>query len=159
MKLLNQTQAKQTIKLIVKGGKALDERIHNVAVSGISHFYEHGDSSTLSLLVAAMPKSGRGNALKYWITSYAPVKYITKTGVYKKNGDMPTDTAAVLEQAMLNPFWNKRDSESASKFDYQARIKGLVTGLTNAIKDHTLKDGTDQTQAKLALKELQGLVA
>ena len=103
MQLLTLKQAKQTIKLIATAGEKLDERIHLVAVSGLAHFQDHGDTTAITELSKAMPKSARGNRLKQYIQEFAPVKWDSKafegTGgfVIKKAG---IDRAVDLETAM-----------------------------------------------------------
>ena len=116
MTILTIKQARATIKLVASAGKKLDERIHTVAVSGLYHFFNSGDLDILSDLVLAMPKSGRGNAFKNWVTKHAAVKWVEKArnnaGGWKKNGDIPEDWASIVDTAEAEPFWLKEDTEA-----------------------------------------------
>lgn len=113
--VLSIKDARKTISLIATAGRKMDERIHAVAVAGLHHFFESGDLDILSDLVHAMPKSTRGNALHFWITRFAPVKWDKKAragkGGFKKAGDNPTEWGAVVQEADADPFWNKKDTE------------------------------------------------
>jgi len=112
--ILNEKDTRNTIKLIATSGKKLDERIHQAGCSAMAHYHEHGDGTLLTELAHAMPKSGRGNALKYWVTKYANVQWDKKayagTGGFVKN---PKDAERTvhIEEAMLHPFWEKVDTE------------------------------------------------
>ena len=117
MTMMDKKTALRTISLIASAGKKLDERIHTVAVAGLQHFFMHGDSDILSQLQHAMPKSGRGNALKFWITQHAPLKWDTKShagkGGWKKNGEVPEDWAIIVDAAEQAPFYEQVDKEPA----------------------------------------------
>lgn len=116
-------QAMSTIKLISKAGATLDARIHDVAVSGLAHYGEHGDLTTLTELCHAMPKSGRGNALKLWCTKHvgkATIKwnakaYNGKGGFVKANTlsavDIDLCITSGIAKAESEPFYNKPDTE------------------------------------------------
>ena len=132
MSILTIKQARKTITLIAQAGRKLDERIHSVAVAGLHHFFESGDLDILSDLVLAMPKSARGNALTYWITMHAPVKWDKKARAgkqgYKKNGEIPENWGEIVESANAEPFFNKTDTEQAV-FDPDKYAKAVVSKL------------------------------
>ena len=143
MDILTIKQAQATIKLIVSGGKKLDERIHQVGVSGLAHYKEHGDTSTLTALADAMPKSSRGNALKYWITKNANVKWDKKAfngkGGFVKAKKGEECIANVIE-ASESPFWEKTDTEQ-SVFDAKKAVSAFhafVKKCKNAIEDGSI---------------------
>ena len=133
MTIMTKKQAAKTIKLISAAGRKLDERIHSVAVAGLHHFFESGDLDILSDLVLAMPKSARGNALTYWITMHAPVKWDKKARAgkqgYKKNGEIPENWGEIVEAANAEPFFNKADTEQ-SVFDPDKYAKAVVSKLS-----------------------------
>lgn len=117
---------RKTIKLISEAGKKLDTRIHEVGVAGVAHFLQHGDTTLISELVHAMPRSARGNALKFWITKHLKtVKWDAKAcgglGGYKgkmlTNEDgLPLHSFAkihIIKQAMAMPFYEKEDKEAS----------------------------------------------
>ncbi len=130
-KILSVKESMKTIQLISQAGRKLDERIHTVGVSGIAHYLEHGDLTALSALVNAMPKSSRGNALRYWVTEHVAVRWDNKTQQWKKNGEVPKEQAekdAVIEHAFNNPFYDKRDTEKAD-FNEAGYLKTVMAKL------------------------------
>ena len=138
MQLLTIKQSLKTIKLIYQAGAKLDERIHQVGCSGLSHFLETGDLTALTELTHAMPKSSRGNALKYWVTKHANVKWNTKAyagaggWVIKKKG---SERDVQLQDAIDNPFWNKEDKESAAFTDIHKLIASVKSRIAKALDD------------------------
>lgn len=133
--ILTMKEGKKTIKLILEAGQKLDERIHSVAVSGIAHCLQHKDTTLISELVHAMPKSARGNALKFFLTKYLPIKWDNKAhggkGGYKLNKDHGIDSmhwaqkAATVLAADAAPFYMKEDKE-ASVFNPNSSVVALV---------------------------------
>lgn len=136
MQMLNLKQARATIKLVATAGKKLDERIHQIAVSGINHYLGegNGDTTILTELAHAMPKSARGKALAYWTTKNCNVKWSSKAhagkgGYVKVNKkEKPTGT---LEAAIAMPFWEKpEDGPSQFKgYDREAEVLNFVKRL------------------------------
>lgn len=141
--ILTIKEGKKTITLISDAGKKLDERIHLVAVSGIAHCLQHKDTTLISELVHAMPKSARGNALKFFLTKYLPIKWDSKAhggkGGYKLNKDHGIDSmhwaqkAATVLAADASPFYMKEDKE-ASVFNPNNSVVALVNKMK---KEHT----------------------
>ena len=145
MNILSIKQSNKAIKLISVAGKKLDERIHTVGLSGIAHFLQHGDLTILTGLSNAMPKSARGNALKFWITKHVKVKWNAKAyaglGGFVKNGDTDLnawDKIAILKSADLHPFYEKEDKE-ASQWNPETAILSLVKKLEGFKQEHELK--------------------
>jgi hypothetical protein len=137
IKILTQKQAIQTISLIKSGGKKLDDRIHQVGVSGLSHYLDNGDLTALSNLCHAMPKSGRGNALNYWVTRFANVTW-NKKAYAGKGGFVKIKSAeervADVQGAMNSPFWEKTDTEQAA-FNAESRVKSFINAFKKAVAD------------------------
>jgi len=144
MEILSIKQSNKTITLISNAGKKLDERIHQVGVSGIAHFLQHGDLTVLTGLAKAMPRSSRGNALKFWITKNVKVKWSSTAysgkGGFVKNGDTELsswDKFGIVVQADASPFYAKKDKE-ASQWNPDTSILSLVNKLNSYKKDHAL---------------------
>jgi hypothetical protein len=138
MEFLNRTQTIKAINLIRQAGAKLDERVHQVACSGLAHYAENADTTALSLLVKAMPKSGRTNALKYWITQHANVRWDSKagpdkTGFYVK-AVAGAEVIVDLDHAIEHPFWEKKDTEQ-SVFNAESRVKSFITAFTKAVME------------------------
>jgi hypothetical protein len=145
MNILSIKQSNAKTKLIKAAGKVQDERIHEVGLSGIAHFLQHGDLTVLTGLSKAMPKSARGNALKFWITKHVKVKWNAKayngSGGFVKNGETTLsswDKIAIIMQADLHPFYEKKDSE-ASQWNPETAILSLVKKLEGFKQEHELK--------------------
>lgn len=149
MSVLTMKQANKSITLISAAGAKLDERIHTVGVAGIAHFLQHGDTTLISELCHAMPRSGRGNALKQWITKHVAVKWNAKAhggkGGYVKKEHSAEKQAimsswhkvAIIMQAMKEPFYLKEDKE-ASVWNEQGAIVSLVKRLAKKAEEETL---------------------
>ena len=146
MNVLSMKAGMKTIKLISDAGAKLDIRIHAVACAGIAHFLQHGDTTLVSELVHAMPRSARGNALKFFITKHINVKWAAKAhngkGGYVKNGETETNSwkkLAILLTAMSEPFYMKEDKE-ASEWNEKASVLALVAKLRKHSIEHALSD-------------------
>ena len=160
MTILTPKQALKTISLIATAGKKLDERIHLVAVSGLSHCLEHGDSTTLTALCNAMPKSGRGNALKEWITEHAPLTWVTKVNGWKAKGKFEGVIDEVLAHAEANPFYDKKDT-APSVFNADRYMASVVAKLIKeGVNVHDFTQALEaKAQAKLAAETTPVAVA
>ena len=151
MKILTVKESMKAIKLIAVAGKKLDERIHEVGVSGLAHCLEHGDSTALTALCNAMPKSARGNALKEWITEHAPLAWVNAKQAWKGNGKFEGNMDDVLAHAYANPFYNKKDT-APSVFNADKYMQTVVARLIKEgvnIADFTAKL-EEKAQAKAA---------
>ena len=141
MNILSMKESNRITGLILNAGKKLDERIHNVAVSGLAHWYTSGDNTILTNLVKAMPKSGRGNALKYWISEHSNngLKWDKKahngTGGYKgKKPELKGFTSlCVVLKADSKAFHIKEDREPTVWND-----KNSVLSLVAKLKKHSI---------------------
>lgn len=120
MQFLDRDKAIKTCTLIYQAGKKLDQRVHQVACSGINHYLNEGsgDTCVLTTLVHSMPKSGRTNALKFWITKHCNVRWdpaaCNGQGGYvkiKKGKDHPPEGDIV--SAVAHPFYEKPDTEKS----------------------------------------------
>ena len=147
MTVLTMKEATKKTKLIKDAGKKLDTRIHQVAVSGLVHFMLSGDNSILTNLVKVMPKSARGNALKFWISKHTNNKLKWdknahgKTGGYKgKKPELSSwEQLAIALTADNSPFYEKKDT-SPSVFNGHARILNLVKTLDKHAAELTEED-------------------
>jgi len=145
MNVLTLKKCKETTTLISKAGVKLDQRIHDVAVSGIAHWLQCGDNTILTELVKAMPKSGRGNALKFFISKHTKgmLKWDSKanngTGGYKgKKLDVNSwEKIAIVMDANKAPFYMKEDKEP-SVWNEKAAVLSLVAKLKKHAKEHEL---------------------
>lgn len=137
----SEKEANQVIKLIKDAGVKLDARIHDTAVQGIAHCLAYGDTTIVSNLAKAMPKSARGNALKYFITQHLPVEWNKKAhgdGGFKLKKDHGLQELhwckklEIVLNANASPFYNKEDKE-ASVFNPNTSV---LTLLKRTDKEH-----------------------
>lgn len=128
-------------------GKALDKLTHQAAVSTAAHWFEHGDYTLCSRLLAAMPKSSRRNALISWFMAYTSLV---------KNTDKATSADHILvsikgdakrwdeAEAIATPFWDFKAVEGTTEFNFESYINSLNKGVKKA-----LEQATDEQRAKL----------
>lgn len=139
-----------TEKLIVsiKGrGAKLDADIHQAALSVCAHHAQHGDTTLANRLLAAMPKSGRRNALQSWMLAFDGKLALNddkatkaeKPLVHSKEG-----TAFDQAGADATPFWEFKATEGSKDFDFTAYINGLNKGVNKA-----MEKATPEQRAKL----------
>lgn len=147
MTVLTMKDAKKTIQLIATAGRKLDERIHTVAVSGVAHCLQHKDTTLISDLVKAMPKSARGNALKFFITKHLPVVWDNKahkTGGFKLSKEHGIDSMSAFEKiakvklADAEPFYMKEDKE-ANVWNPNAALTAYIKKLSKFAETHSVQ--------------------
>lgn len=140
-------------KLIVsiKGrGAKLDADIHQAAVSVLAHHDQHGDTTLANRLLAAMPKSGRRNALQSWMLAFDGKLMLNtdkatkaeKPLVHNKEGAGLAVSFVADADAM--PFWEFKAVEGTTEFDFNAYITSLNKGVKKA-----LDKATPEQRAKL----------
>lgn len=147
-------QCNKTTTLIAQAGRKLDERIHAVAVSGLAHFLQHGDNTVLTNLVKAMPKSARGNALKFFISKHTKGSLQWKASAHNKTGGYvgkkleisSWEKIAIVLDAEAEPFYKKEDTEKA-EWNPQASVLSLVAKLNKYKQDHSLTLTEESKQA------------
>lgn len=155
MKLLNKAECEKAITSIKTRGANLDKDIHVAAVSTLDHLDKHGDSTLCNRLLAAMPKSGRRNALAAWMVSFGRLS-LNMDKVSKV--DMPLlydkEKECDIAGAIAMPFWEFKASEGGSTFVMDTYLASVSKRLTTA-----LKTVTDPTQREHAEKVLAALGA
>jgi len=156
MNVLSIKDGMKKIKLISEAGKKLDERIHAVGVAGVAHFLQCGDTTLISELVHAMPRSARGNALKFWITKHLKtVKWDANShggkGGYK--GKMPQihsfEKIKIVMEAEASPFFEKEDKE-ASVWNEGRYLATVLSTLKRHNKEHPLSEEGAKAMALVA---------
>lgn len=159
MKILTMKQGKAQTALISSTGKKLDAAIHLVGVSGIAHCLAHSDTTLISELCRAMPKSSRGNALKFWFTKHLSIEWKAKAHggaggfVVKKDHGMKdmhwAEKAAIVIAANAKPFYEKEDKE-ASVYNPNATLLSMVKRVS---KDHVAFDEASVTALEQLLAQ------
>lgn len=162
MNYLSLKDSYKAIRLIASNGAKLDMTIHQVAVSGLYQYGHCGDLTIVSELCNALPKSTRGNAMRYFITKHvgdAKVRWDGKSydgrgGFIKANTLSPTDVvkAINLTEAEAHPFWVKEDREP-NDFHAVAYLDSVKKRLTKMLEDGKVAK-TEQQLVRDALKAL-----
>lgn len=149
----------KSIKSIATRGAKLDADIHLTAVSVLSHFAQHGDTTLINRLVIAMPKSGRKNALVAWALHH---------GQLAQNDDKKTreaqplvkakdEKAFDLEAASATPFWTFKATEGVPVFSFETYTASLQKSLKAAIDKEP--DVTRKAILQTTLSALTGIAA
>lgn len=145
--------AKLTLAIdsIASRGKKLDKDIHQAAVSTLVHAGQHGDVTLASRLIAALPASGRRNALIAWFVAYGPFA-IAESGkdvVYHKR-DEPINVSL----AWAEPYWEFAPEPQFVAFDFGAVIAKAVK-----LAEKALADSAHAGQHKVTVEQLSALRA
>lgn len=126
-----QDKAKLTA-LVASIGKAsvkLDETIHVALVSLLVHIRDHGDTTLLTRLFAALPRGSRLQSYFLWCEMFAPVKVNRKKDQFGqasvKKGHTP-DQFNILEAMAIAPWDLVSHNKEAKALEFDALIK-LVT--------------------------------
>jgi hypothetical protein len=133
--LLDKAGTDKLITSIAGRGAKLDKDIHQAACSAVSHIIDHGDITLLVRLIAAMPKSGRKQALIKWSVAFSKLE-VNDNKATKADTPFLYNKAKAndLTSAMETPFWDFTATESSSKpfivADYLGNVsKRLQTAL------------------------------
>jgi len=114
------------IGVIKRAGKKFDDAVQRVALSIAHHVHEHGDATKATMLVEALNKGARTNALKAWFEAHAKVRWDEKAKVFKfkKNGNTK------LELGAENPWYNFKPEPPYRPLDLLAEIDKLIERAT-----------------------------
>lgn len=116
-------EIQQGIQTFHKSVAHVDETVHMLACSALTHAAEHGDSSLCTLLVQSMPKSSRRQALIDWNETFGNIKW-TMVGEEQKFKKVK-DTECKLEEAYETPFYDLTPDKSTKPFDMSKLLKML----------------------------------
>lgn len=120
----------------IKGRAAkLDRDLHIAAVSCIKHTAQHNDPDTTNLLLDALGKSQRKQALIAWILNYGAMAQ-DEAGklVYnvKKRDEVLSD--ANLQAAEAEPFWDFMPEKPYVQFDLAKALESLLHKAEKALE-------------------------
>lgn len=137
------------IKSIANRGKKLDADIHLCAVSCLYHAQEHGDTTLMTRLVDAMPKSGRRKALIHWAVEHGKLAYSEKEQTFKL--DKGKSKSWKLAAAESTPFWEFTVEKAPQDVTLEGLIKMVHNKIVKAKEDGRLEKGftTEDFVAKM----------
>ena len=113
----------------------VDETVHTLACSALTHASEHGDNTLCTMLVQAMPKSGRKAALVEWFTKFGALTWV-KIGEeqkFKKSERRQYD----LDGAYVTPFYDLTPDSVPKPFDLKMLLKMIEQATKKAQKGRT----------------------
>lgn len=118
----NKGELNQAIRNILHTGRALDEQIHQAAVSALWHAREYGDPGFFERLCEAMPKGSRVEGLKFWAKAHSPltVKENGRWGIKKASPE-----AWKIQAAIAKPFWDFSKEKKPGNLSAEALINYL----------------------------------
>lgn len=130
------------IASIRRRGAKFDNDVHETAVLCLEHAREHGDVTLLTKLVAAMPRSGRREALIYWARYFGPVKFNAKQETFRldqkrvKNGE-----SFDMEGANATPFYDLTKEKRPAQYDLEKAIKGFIRAVKKGREQGNIQAG------------------
>lgn len=143
MKLIKGKEAiDAAIKSIQTRGKKLDRDIWVAAVSAIAHHSEHGDYDRINMLIDAMPKGSRVNALREFFTVYSGCDYDSEAKCFKHTKGKAADVDGAMEKS-----WTEFKPEPGyTPFDAMKEIEKMLKRA--AAVDTAKGDKCTKAQAK-----------
>ena len=143
--------------------RRLDPLIHETAMAIMAHAEAHNDCSRAALLVDAMPKSSRRNALMQWFLDFSPIIVQSvrdkKTGesVVKaklaKEGESKHFKAFDIEGARAMPFYDYKREADFVVLDGEAldkQVVSLIKRLREGVTKGKVADGAKPKALALA---------
>lgn len=149
---------KQLLTSIARSGKAVRDNVQKAVVMALAHFEQHGDTKYLTDLmeVAIGCRSIRTNTLKEFIKAHANVSWgKDKSGenmVFKKVGKEVN-----VKEVTTRWYDFNLDGQAKPDLDITTAIKSMITRISNAIDNGTLKEGQEE-QARRVLEANQALL-
>ena len=129
----------------------VDETVHILACSALTHASEHGDNTLCTKLVQAMPKSGRKAALVEWFVKFGALTWV-KIGEeqkFKKSERRAYD----LETAYVTPFYDLTPDTVPQPFDLKKLLKMIEQATKKAQKGREAGTLTVNSEAYNTLSE------
>ncbi len=158
MKLLNRAECEKAIASIKTRGANLDKDIHTAAVSTLDHLDKHGDSTLCNRLLAAMPKSGRRNALAAWMVNFGRLSLnMDKTTKAETPLLYDKEKECDIPASIALPFWEFKASEGGTTFVMDVYLASVTKRLTTALK--TITDPVQREHAEKAILALSAIAA
>jgi hypothetical protein len=153
--------AKRTARLS-KVAVFVDTEIHLLACSVLAHVAKHRDTTLVTNLFMAMPKSAKRPALAKWFGAFAPMEVTPNTGavklakMYSEKWEVFTaEFPRIIEQAKATPFWDYKPETVKDDVTF----KTAVTGLAKLLKSEQLTDDTERDMIARLLQHAELMAA
>ncbi|WKV17036.1 hypothetical protein [Nostoc phage NMeng1] len=128
-----------------KRGQAIQNEMHKIALSVLSHVNEHKDVRVVGKMLSAMPEVSRTNALRAWFEHFGPVVFGDKDSIMHKPKNVN------MQQAAETPFWKFQPEAAYQPIDVEAKLSALIKALTKD-ETETNRDHHDVINVLSALK-------
>lgn len=162
----SKSDVRKQIASIRKRGARLDTDIHNCAVATLEHIQGSRDVTLATELVAAMPRSGRREALIHWYRENAPVRFNVKDEAFKidKKREQEVDGfEAEREQGRLagvdveagnaTPFYDLTPERPPAQYDLEKAVNSFIRVIKKAREQGNLHPDTSQTTIEARVHE------
>lgn len=108
--------------------------LHRLACSTLNHYFMYGDTTLMSRLIEAMPKSQRAQKLNFWMCEHGGIEY--DVNVFKKREQYSAiERELKLQQAIANPFWTmKQHINEDETFNYASWEAKAVAAIAKLIE-------------------------
>lgn len=148
------------IASIKRRGATMDKDIHSCAVACLIHARDHGDVTLLSKLVAAMPRSGRREALIFWARYYGILRFEKKSEAFKIDKKRKEAGEGFdVEGATKTPFYDLTPEKNPAPFDLDRTISSFAKRLKKAKAEGKLGDVSPATVADRVRQTLNTALA
>lgn len=144
LKLLTMAEALEAIPTLATDANSVQDRIHLIGCSTLSHVRDHGDTRGATALMNALPKGQRVKALSAWFRAFSNGKL--SFNMDKASGQWVASLAKKREESDFNvegacdvtfaDFTNERDPVSVS-------VESLIRNLVRTANNTDNFDGTD----------------
>ena len=127
------------INSIKTRGSKLDSDIHTAAVSCLYHAEQYGDTTLMTRLLEAMPKSGRAKALVKWAEDFSLLAFNKEEKRFKLTSSKTKEWN--IEGANETPFWEYTVEKEVGDLTIDALVKMVVSKVQKASDNGKLKEG------------------
>lgn len=158
MSNLNTKQINTKIKTFLVSDKKQRDKIQELLELAINHAKQHGDFSCLSLLIKGLQENKSRNlkAITAYVLDHVKSIHWVKEKAYIGYKKIKNQDLEFKE--LVTKWFDHKLNAQVIAVDPMARVKGLITSLTNALEQGNIKEG-EQDKAREAIKALQPLVA
>lgn len=138
------------IARVKKEGKAYQNLVHRVAFSILKRGLDTKDftkgAKQFTALVEAMPGATRTNALRDWVTAYAPLTWNSEENCFVYTSMKGFDPAGDMTEAKRTPFWEFSPEPEYKPVDWAKAIQSIVKRGERDLTELGEKSKVDQEQ-------------
>lgn len=154
---LNTKQINAKIKSFLTSDKKQRDKIQELLTLTVNHAKEHGDFTCLSMLIKGLQENKSRNikAITAYILDHVKGIHWVKEKAYTGYKKIKNQDLEFIE--LSTPWFDHKLNTQQIAVDPMARVKGLITSLTNALDQGKIKDG-EEDKARAAIEALNPLL-